>query len=82
MTLAAMAMVAMKFFDFSVEASGNPAPVLEAAEPAFNFAPPAVRWTLMQLLSINSRSGASSAPANALNMSSHIPCSAQHTKRL
>lgn len=43
--------------------------------------PPAQRWTLMQVLSMNNRSGASSAPARALKMSSHIPRSAQRTKR-
>jgi hypothetical protein len=36
----------------------------------------------MQVLSMNNRSGASSAPARALKMSSHIPRSAQRTKRL
>lgn len=46
------------------------------------FPPPAQRWTLMQLLSINSRSGASPAPANALKMLSHMPRSDQQTKRL
>ena len=45
------------------------------------FAPPTVRWTLMQVLSMNSRSGTSSAPASALKMFSQIPRSAQRTKR-
>jgi hypothetical protein len=36
----------------------------------------------MQVLSMNSRSGASSAPASALKIPSHIPRPAQRTKRL
>src|SRR5208337_1352085 len=46
------------------------------------FPPPAQRWTLMQELSMNNRSGASSAPASALKMPSQMPRSAQRTKRL
>lgn len=46
------------------------------------FAPPAVRCTLMQVLSMNNRSGTPSAPARALNIPSHTPRSAQRTKRL
>lgn len=46
------------------------------------FAPPAQRWTLIQLLSMNSRSGASPAPASALKMPSQMPRSDQRTKRL
>jgi hypothetical protein len=36
----------------------------------------------MQLLSMNSRSGASAAPANALKIPSQMPRSDQRTKRL
>src|SRR3984893_10589481 len=46
------------------------------------FPPPAQRWTLMQLLSMNSRSGLSWVPASALKISSQMPRSAQRTKRL
>src|SRR5665647_1766916 len=46
------------------------------------FPPPAQRWTLIQLLSINSRPGTSAAPANALNMPSQMPRSDQRTNRL
>ncbi len=46
------------------------------------FPPPAQRWTLMQLLSMNSRSGASPAPAKALKMPSQMPRSDQRTNRL
>ncbi len=35
--------------------------------------PPAQRWTLIQRLSMNSRSGAPSAPASALKISSQTP---------
>ena len=46
------------------------------------FPPPAQRWTLMQLLSMNNLSGASSAPASALKMPAQMTRSDQRTKRL
>lgn len=45
------------------------------------FAPPAVRWTLMQLLSMNSLEGTPSIPARSEKMRSHTPLSAQRRKR-
>ena len=46
------------------------------------FAPPAVRWTLMQELSMKSLSGTPSTPASWAKMRSHTPRSAQRRKRL
>lgn len=46
------------------------------------FAAPAVRWTLMQLMSMNSFSGTPSTPASWANIRSHPPRSAQRRKRL
>jgi hypothetical protein len=59
---------------------GIPATLVRPKGPPFP--PPAQRRTLIQLLSMNSRSGASSAPASPLKMSSQMPRSDHRTKRL
>ena len=43
---------------------------------------PVVRWTLLQLLSMNSLDGTPSTPARSAKMRSHTPRSAQRLKRL
>ena len=65
--------------EFGVPAAFRAADTMSRGPP---FPPPAQRWTLMQLLSMKSLSGASAAPASALKMPSQMPRSAQRTKRL
>src|SRR6185295_2891379 len=65
--------------ELGVAAAFGAADTMSQAPP---FAPPAQRWALMQLESMNNRSAASSAPARALKILSQTPRSAQRTKRL
>ena len=65
--------------ELGVAAAFRAADAMSQAPP---FPPPAQRWTLMQELSMNSRSGASAPPAGALKMRSHMTRPDQRTKRL
>src|SRR3546814_7660476 len=65
--------------ELGVAASLRAADTMSQGPP---FAPPAQRWTLMQLESMNRRSGTSPAPASAPKMPSHMPRSDQRTKRM
>src|SRR3546814_10703358 len=61
--------------ELGVAASLRAADTMSQGPP---FAPPAQRWTLMQLESMNRRSGTSPAPASAPKM----PRSEEHTSEL
>lgn len=65
--------------EFGVPATFGDADTMSQGPP---FAPPAVRWTLMQLLSMKSLSGTPSTPASWAKIRSHTPRSAQRRKRL
>src|SRR5690606_5474318 len=73
------ALVVADGMELGVAAPFGAADTIGQAPP---FAPPAQRWTLMQVLSMNSRSGASSSPASALKIRSQMPRSDQRMKRL